>query len=51
MFAIDEEGDAYFGGELRGASGTFEGTLNAQEGKIGQWNITQYGLSFGEDEN
>ena len=44
-FAIDEEGDAYFGGELRGASGTFEGILNAQEGgTIGGWEITADGF-------
>ena len=33
MFAIDEEGDAYFGGELRGATGN-----------IGGWSITAEGL-------
>lgn len=44
-FAIDEEGDAYFGGELRGASGTFEGTLNAQEGQIGKWYIKEGALT------
>ena len=44
-FAIDEEGDAYFGGELRGASGSFEGTLTAGEGSvIGGWTITENGL-------
>ncbi|WP_018249712.1 phage tail protein [Orenia marismortui] len=31
QFKIDTGGNAYFGGELRAAKGTFEGTLNANE--------------------
>ena len=44
-FSVDEYGDAYFGGKLVGASGTFEGTLNAQEGQIGNWYIKEGALT------
>ena len=43
-FAIDEEGDAYFGGKLQGATGEFTGSLKATTGNIGGWDITAEGL-------
>ena len=43
-FSVDEYGDAYFGGKLEGATGEFSGILNANEGKIGGWEITEEGL-------
>lgn len=43
-FAIDEEGDAYFGGKLQGATGEFTGSLTATTGNIGGWEITTEGL-------
>ncbi len=43
-FAIDEDGEAYFGGKLEGATGEFTGTLSATTGNIGGWDITPEGL-------
>lgn len=45
-FAIDEEGDAYFGGKLQGATGEFTGSLSATTGNIGGWSITTEGLAY-----
>lgn len=39
MFRIDENGNAYFKGNITGASGTFSGTLNATRGNIGEFVI------------
>lgn len=50
-FAIDEDGDAYFGGKLEGATGEFSGNLKATEGNIGQWQINEQGLFYEIEES
>jgi|GEM_PF-3396574 len=46
-FRIDTDGNAFFKGDISGASGTFSGTINANDGNIGGWNITTTGLGSG----
>lgn len=46
----DENGDLIITGRLSAATGSFSGTVEADSGRIGNWNITQYGLrSEGEE--
>jgi len=44
-FAIDSSGNAFFKGNLSGASGTFSGTLSATAGTIGGWTLGSNTLS------
>jgi hypothetical protein len=41
---IDVDGNLIFNGNLSGASGTFSGTIIANDGKIGGWTINHDGL-------
>lgn len=43
-FYIDLNGNIIFSGSLMGASGTFTGKITATSGKIGMWNIDEFGL-------
>lgn len=43
-FYLNDAGDIVFRGNLSGASGTFSGSINAQYGKIGMWDISKEGL-------
>ena len=42
---IDHEGNAFFAGELRAATGSFEGTITATAGKIGGWTLRHLDLN------
>lgn len=44
-FAIDKDGNAYFRG-----SGSFDGTVIANGGKVGPWSITETSIYKGSDE-
>lgn len=43
-FYITADGDAYFAGDITGATGNFSGTITATSGSIGGWNIKADGL-------
>ena len=43
-FYIDSYGNVIFSGNLEGASGTFNGSITANSGKIGSWTIDNDGL-------
>jgi hypothetical protein len=44
-FYVDAEGNIIFTGTLSGANGNFTGTITANSGRIGMWDIDDKGLS------
>ncbi|WP_461644103.1 tail fiber domain-containing protein [Labilibaculum euxinus] len=50
-FRIDTNGNAYFKGDITGASGTFSGALTATSGTVGGFRISNSGIASTDDDS